>query len=212
MMSKPTSSSCVRPLALTVRGRPEQGDAAAGQDAFLEGRAGGVQGVLDAGLLLLHLALGRGADVDLGHAAGQLGEPLLELLAVVVALGVGDLAADRLDPALDRVVAAGALDDRRVVLVDHDLLGPAQVAQADVLELDAQVLEDRLAAGQDGDVFEHGLAAVAVAGGLDRGAAEGAAQLVDDQGGQGLALDVLGDDQERLARSGRPSRAPAPGP
>ena len=44
-------------------------------------------------------------------------------------------------------------------------------SQADVLELDAQVLEDRLAAGQDGDVLEHGLAAVAVAGGLDRGAA-----------------------------------------
>ena len=100
-------------------GRAEQGDAAAGEDAFLEGRAGGVQGVLDAGLLLLHLALGRGADVDLGHAAGQLGQPLFQLLAVVVALGVGDLAADRLDAALDRVVAAGALDDRRVVLVDH---------------------------------------------------------------------------------------------
>ena len=61
-------------------------------------------------------------------------------------------------------------------------------------------LEDRLAAGQDGDVLEHRLAAVAVAGGLHRGAPEGAAELVDDQGGQRLALDVLGDDQERLAR------------
>jgi hypothetical protein len=29
---------------------------------------------------------------------------------------------------------------------------------------------------------------------------EGAAELVDDQGGQRLALDVLGDDQQRLAR------------
>ena len=72
--------------------------------------------------------------------------------------------------------------------------------RAHVLEVDAQGLEDRLAAGQDGDVLEHGLAAVAVAGGLHRGAPEGAAQLVDDQGGQGLALDLLGDDQQRLAR------------
>ena len=90
-------------------------------------------------------------------------------------------------------------DDRRVVLVDLDLLGPAQVVERDVLQLDAEVLEDRLAAGQDGDVFEHGLAAVAVAGRLDGAALERAAELVDDQRGQGLALDVLGDDQERLA-------------
>ena len=75
-------------------------------------------------------------------------------------------------------------------------------ASADVLQVDAQGLEDRLAAGQDGDVFEHGLAAVAVAGGLHRGATEGAAELVDDQGGQRLALDVLGDDQQRLAGLG----------
>ena len=102
MMLKPISSSCVRPLVLSPSEERSRRDAAAGKDAFLEGRAGGVQGVLDAGLLLLHLALGRGADVDLGDAAGQLGQPFFELLAVVVALGVGDLAADRLDPALDR--------------------------------------------------------------------------------------------------------------
>ena len=55
----------------------------------------------------------------------------------------------------------------RVVLVDLDLLGTAQVLELDVFELDAQVFEDRLAAGQDGDVFEHGLAAIAVARRLD---------------------------------------------
>ena len=59
-------------------------------------------------------------------------------------------------------------DDRGVVLVDLDLLATAQIVERDVLELDAQVFEDRLAAGEDGDVFEHGLAAIAVAGGLDR--------------------------------------------
>ena len=119
MMLKPISSSCAEALGLDRGRRPQQGHAAAGENAFLEGRACRVQGVFDAGLLLLHLALGRRADVDLGDAAGQLGQPLFQLLAVVVALGVGDFAADGLDPALDGVVAAGALDDRRVVLVDH---------------------------------------------------------------------------------------------
>ena len=69
-----------------------------------------------------------------------------------------------------------------------------------MLELDAEVLADHLTAGQDRDVLEHRLAPVAEAGRLDRGHLEAAAQLVDHQRGQRLALDVLGDDQQRLAR------------
>ena len=52
-------------------------------------------------------------------------------------------------------------------------------------------------AGEDRDVLQHGLAAVTEAGGLDGGGLEGAADLVDDQGREGLALDVLGDDRQR---------------
>ena len=72
--------------------RIERG-AAAGQNALLDGRAGRVERVLDARLLFFHLDLGRRAHVDLGDAARQLGEALLELLAVVVGRGVLDLAA-----------------------------------------------------------------------------------------------------------------------
>ena len=118
---------------------------------------------------------------------------------VVVAGGGLDLAADLLDPPLDLGALAGPFDDRGVVLVDDHLLGPAQFAQGDVLELAAEALEDRLAAGEEGDVFEHRLAAVAVAGGLDGAAPEGAAELVDHQRGQGLAVDVFGHQDQRLA-------------
>src|SRR5262249_5250592 len=79
---------------LARRERVQQRNATAGDDAFLDGRAGRMESVLDAGLLLLHLGLGRSADMDHGHAAGELGEALLELLAVVVAGGFLDLAAD----------------------------------------------------------------------------------------------------------------------
>jgi len=70
-----------------VQGAPgtEDRDTAAGEDAFFDGRAAGVQGVLDSGLLLLHFDFGGRADVDLGDAAGHLGEAFFELLAVVVA-------------------------------------------------------------------------------------------------------------------------------
>jgi hypothetical protein len=50
-----------------------------------------------------------------------------------------------------------------------------------------------------GDVGQHGLATVAEARSLDGDGLEGATDLVDDQRGQGLAVDVLSDDHERLA-------------
>src|SRR5437660_8611982 len=95
-----------------------------------------------------------------------------------------------------------ALDDRGVVLVEDHLLGLSEVLELDVLELDPEVLRDRLAAGQSGNVLEHGLTTVAEARRLDGGAVQRAAELVHDQGRQRLALDVLGDDEERLAGSG----------
>ena len=96
----------------------------------------------------------------------------------------------------------GAVDDRRVVLGDDDAAGAAELRDLRVLELEAHLLGDDLAAGEDRDVLEHALAAVAEARGLHGDAGEGAAQLVDDERGQGLALDVLGDDQQRAGRTG----------
>ena len=73
--------------------------AAAGDDALFDCRLGGVHGIFDAGLLLLHLGLGGRADLDDGDAADQLREPLLQLLAIVVGGRLLDLGADLLDPA-----------------------------------------------------------------------------------------------------------------
>ena len=75
-------------------------------------------------------------------------------------------------------------------------------SSVDVLELDAEVFADAPAAGQDGDVLEHRLAAIAEAGRLDGGDVQRAAQLVHDQRRQRFAFDILGDDQQRLAHLG----------
>ena len=53
--------------------------------------------------------------------------------------------------------------------------------------------------GQDRDVLQHGLAAIAKARRLHGRDLEAAAQLVDDQRRQSLALDIFGDDDQRLA-------------
>ena len=49
--------------------------------------------------------------------------------------------------------------------------------------------------GEDGEVTEHGLAPLAEAGRLHGDGLEQPADLVDHEGGERLALDVLGDDQ-----------------
>ena len=100
---------------------------------------------------------------------------------------------------VDVVGGTAAVDDGGVVLGDDDSLGPAEQVEGEVLELEADFLADDLAAGEDGHVLQHRLATIAEAGGLDGGRVERAADLVDDQRGEGLALDVLGDDQQRPA-------------
>ena len=100
---------------------------------------------------------------------------------------------------LDVGLLAGAVDDGGLFLLDDHLLGAAEHGRGDVLELDAEVLRDQLAAGEDRDVLEHGLAAVAEARRLHGRNLQAAAQLVDHQRGDRFAFDVFGDDDERLA-------------
>src|SRR5713226_812871 len=179
-----------------------QGHTAAGDNAFFHGRTGSVHGVFDASLLLFHFGLGRGTNFDHGHATDQLRQPFLQLLAVVVAGRLLDLAANFFYPAFDLVVLALAFDQGGVVLVHGDLLGLAEVGHLDVLQLDAEVFGDGLAAGEGGDVLQHGFAAIAEAGRLDGADLQRATELVDDQGGQRFALDVLSDDEQRYAALG----------
>ena len=92
--------------------RADEGHAAARHDAFFHGCAGRVQRVFDAGFLFLHLGFGRGADIDDGHATGELREAFLELLPIVIGGGLFDLAADLVHAALDVGLLAFAFDDR----------------------------------------------------------------------------------------------------
>jgi hypothetical protein len=91
----------------------EEGDTPSGDHALLDGGASRLDGVLDAVLLLLELDLGGRSDLDHDDTAGQLGETLLELLAVPVGVGVVDLTLDLLDPRLDVGLGSATVDDGR---------------------------------------------------------------------------------------------------
>src|ERR1700730_14375477 len=118
--------------------------------------------------------------------------PFLQFLTVVVRSSLLDLRAELLDPGLNFAGPACPFHDDGVVLVDGYLFCVAQVFHFHVLELDAQVLGDGLAAGQDCDVLEHGLTPIAEAGCLHCRALQSASQLIDYQGCQGFPFNVLG--------------------
>src|SRR5690606_29949220 len=145
-------------LELEVRerglARLDERDATTGDDALLDGRLRVADGVLDAVLALLELDLGRRARLDDGHAAGELGEALLELLAVVVAVGVVDLAADLGHAALDLRGVTRTLDDGRLVLGDDDLARAAEQVEGRVLELETDRLGDALPTRADRAVLQ----------------------------------------------------------
>ena len=178
----------------------EQGHAAARDHALGEGSLHGTLGVVDEGLSLLHLRLGRSAHVDLGHTTGELRQPFLEFLTVVVAGGLRDLVADLCHTAVDRHLCPTTAHDGGVFRVDDHLLGPTEVGEFHAVERDAEVFEDRLAASEHGDITEHGLAAVAIAGSLYSHRLDDAAEFIDHQRRQRLTLDIFGDDHKWLAR------------
>src|SRR3954470_11466925 len=181
-----------------LRGR-EQRDATTGEDTLLDCSLCVADRVLDAVLALLELDLGGSADLDDRNTAGQLGQALLQLLAVVVAVALLDLVLDLVDATGDLVGVTSTLDDRRLVLGDDDLAGATEQVERGVLELEADLFADDLAAGEDGHVLQHRLAAVAEARRLDGNRLEGATDLVHDQRRERLTLDVLADDDELLA-------------
>ena len=87
----------------------------------------------------------------------------LQLLLVVVRGRLLDLRAQLRAAARNVSLAGGAVDDRRVLLLDPHPLGAAEHVQRDVLKLDTEILADHLAAGQDREVLQHGFAAIAKA-------------------------------------------------
>src|SRR5205823_8604109 len=105
--------------------RKEQRHTATGDDTFLDSGLGCVHAILDAVFALLNLDLAAAADTDNRYATRQLGQPLLQLLAVIIRCRLFDLRPDLVGAGDDVFFLTGAIDDRRVLLLDQHPLGAA---------------------------------------------------------------------------------------
>ncbi len=138
-----------------------------------------MKSIFDTGFLFFHFGFGGGTYVDFGDTACQLCQPLLELLAIVVACRVVNFATKLIDTRFDICTLASTFDNGRVVLIDDHLLGHAQVRDWERLELDTQRFKDGSSASENCNVFHHRFATVAVTWCLDGDTLEGASQAVD---------------------------------
>ena len=168
-------------------------------DAFLHSSAGSMQGVVYAVFLLLHFHFGSGTYIQYSHTAAQLGQALLQLFAVVVRGGSFDLCLDLVDAGSDLFLIALTAYDGGVVFVDGYAGSLAEVAQVGVFQLITLLFADNDTLGEDSDVLQHFLAAVAKAGGLYSSHLQRATQFVHHQGSQGFAFQVFCNDQQGTA-------------
>jgi len=113
--------------------------------------------------------------------------------------GLLDLRLDLGNTCLDVLLFTGTVDDRGRFLVDAHPLGTSEHLKRYIFQFDAEFFRNQLTGGQDRDVLEHGLAAIAEAWRLDGGNFQTTTQLVDDERRERLTLNVLGNDQQRLA-------------
>jgi len=178
---------------------PQEREPAARHDPLSDRRPCGADRVGECLLPTLELGLGRGADADDRHAAGEFGEPLLELLPVVVPLGLGDEPADLRAAVADRGLVSPAADDRGGVAIDRHAGRRPKVGRLYRVQRHAEVRRDQFPAAEDCHVLQQRPAPVAVARRLDGDALEDPAQPVDDQGGERLGLDGLRDHHQRPA-------------
>src|SRR5437667_2952304 len=110
--------------------------------------------------------------------------------------------ADLLDAPLDRRGLAMSGHDRGAFRACYDGFGATEIIEANGFQFQPEVLGDAFAAGEDRNVLNHLFAAISKAWGLDGADVDGAAQLVYHQRRERFALDLFGDDEQRLAGGG----------
>src|SRR6218665_3123979 len=169
-------------------------------NSLFHGRLRVTNSVLNAVLPLLELDLGRSTRLDDGNSTGKLCESFLQLLTVVVGVGVLDLSADLCHPPRDLLRVTSSLDDGRLVFGNDNLASLTKQVKRRVLELESDLFGNDLTTGENCDVLQLCLAAVTKAGGLDGNRLEDATDLVHDESGESLTVDILRDDEQLLAR------------
>ena len=130
----------------------------------------------------------------------QLGEPLAQDLDVGVLGGALELDPDLGEPGIDLRRGAGACDEHRRVIGDHDAPGAPERLRLDVLERQPGLLGDHLAAGERGEIVQVGDPAMTEARRPDGHRLQRPVLVVLHEQAERGPLHLLGEDDQRPRR------------
>ena len=182
--------------AVQTIGQLQKCGATTGNDALFDGRPGGVQGILDPQLAVLEFRFRGSTHFDDGDAAGELGDALVQLLAVVVGVGGIEFSLDGGHTVGDGGTVILRGHDRGALLADGDAASFAEIRQLHFVQGHRPVFTDQRSAGEDGDISEGRFAAFAEGWGPDSRHLQHAPVAIHHEGGQGFAFHFLGQDQQ----------------
>lgn len=170
----------------------------AGDDTLLNSGTGSVESIVVPVLLLPDLNLARATNLDNGNTATELGQSLLELGPVVVRSSrVVDQSSDLLASGLNEVLVTLTVEDNGVLLGDSNGASGTEHVGGGLLKLDVEFVSEDGTAGEDSNVTEDRLSVVAESGGLNGSDGELTSKLVENDSSKSLAVNVLGNDQQR---------------
>lgn len=145
----------------------QKSDSSSRDDSFLDCGFGGVQGILDPELLLLHLDFGCGTDLYHGNSPSELRQPLKQLLLVVIRFRIVCLVPDLVHSPIDEILVTGSGNDGGIVLRGDHSFRASEMLERCVFELVSQFFGDDGRSGQDGEILEHLLLSVSESGRFD---------------------------------------------
>ena len=177
-------------------GSVEEGNTTAGNDTLITGSTGGAERILDTVLELGDLNLRGTADLDDGDTTGEAAETLLELLLIVLGGGEIESTGDGVHALLNLGLLAGAAHDDGVVLRDDDLIGSAKNVKFSLIKNETNILADELGTSGNGNILHGVLSVITEAGRLDGADLEATSELVENEGGKGLTVDILSNDKK----------------
>ena len=177
----------------------KQSNATTRNNSFFDGGSCCSQRIIDEIFAFLHFRFGVGTNTNLSNSTSQLCQSFLKFFAIVLAICFRDFLSNHRHTTVNISLLTSPLNDSRVLGINTNFFSYTKISELDTFELDAQVLENSLRIGQDGNIFQHRLAAVSVTWSLDRTDLQNPSHLINNESGQRLTLDILGNNQQREA-------------
>ena len=179
--------------------RIKQSNTAAGDNAFFNRSTGCIQGIIDTVFFLFNFNFGSAADFQNSNTAGNFSQSFLQLFTVIIGGRFFNLFTNLSRAGSNQILLAVTVNDSRVIFGNFDSFRRTQHIQSNIFNLHAQLFGNNLSTGQNGNILQHGFAAIAETRSLNRTNLQAAANTVDNQRSQSFAFNVFCHNQQSAA-------------